>query len=241
VGVEVESRAQGCPAWPVAGGGCADRCHVLVPVGCAGQPGPVRGCVSLRTLARRALRAGGGGCPASPGRGACWPVPGRSGLGPVAAADGGGRGDHGCGFELVHDGADGHGCAGTVDDGRGLMGQAAAAQDRASLRLERRVRTRWISCDRSVWLPARAGSGARPSMSRWWWSVLACRRSDRRRNRCCLAATPAARNCPPAPAAVIFPSLCSRSAPALSSVLRPQSTPSATVCPVRWVLGTGRV
>lgn len=103
--MQVEARAQRCPSRLVpTRGGCADRRHALVPVGCAGQPHPARWCVSLRTLSRRAAGAGGGGCSASPGRGACGAVPGGSGLGPVPADCGGAWFDHGlaAGNGLAH-------------------------------------------------------------------------------------------------------------------------------------------
>src|SRR5437879_5251748 len=122
----MESRAQCCSAWPVGGGGCADRRHALVPVGCTGQPGPARCCVSLRTLARRAVGPGGGGCPASPGRGACGLSPGGTGLGPVAPVGlfGSWCDDRAC-FEVVDHGRDDHLSGGTIRDGLRLVGQAA--------------------------------------------------------------------------------------------------------------------
>lgn len=43
------------------------------------------------------------------------------------------------------------------------------------------------------------------------------------------------------PRAVMRPSSWSRTAPADSRVFSPRSTPSATVCPVRWAFGTERV
>jgi hypothetical protein len=122
VGVEMESSAQCCPAYLMVPAG---RRHALVPVGCAGQPGPARVSVSLRTLARRTCGSGGGGCPASPGRGACGAAPGGAGLGPVPAGLCGGRFDHGLGFEFVHHAADDHGAAGAVGHGLGLVGEAA--------------------------------------------------------------------------------------------------------------------
>lgn len=127
MGVQVEARAQCCSSRPVsARGGCADRCHALVPVGCAGQPGPVRVSVSLRTLACRTCGSGGGGCPASPGRRTCGSRPGGAGLGPVVPAGlVGSRCDDCAGFELVHHRADHHRAAGAVSDGLGLVGEAA--------------------------------------------------------------------------------------------------------------------
>jgi hypothetical protein len=125
VGVEVEACAQCYSLRSVTGGGCADRCHALVSVGCAGQPGPVRVSVSLRTLARRTRRSGGGGCPASPGRRTCCVSPGGSGLGPVPAGLRRGRCDDRARFESFDHCADGHGAAGAVGHGFGLVGEAA--------------------------------------------------------------------------------------------------------------------
>jgi len=58
VGVPVEACAECRPACPVraSGGFRAGRAHALVPAGCAGQQGPGRSRVSLRTLAAAAMR-----------------------------------------------------------------------------------------------------------------------------------------------------------------------------------------
>jgi len=125
MGVQVEPCAQCCSSRLVPPGGCAGRRHALVPVGCAWQRGPVRVSVSLRTLARRAAQPGGGGCPASPGHRTWWLVQGGPGLGPVPADRAGARGDDCPGFAAVLYGADDHGPAGAVRDGRRLVGEAA--------------------------------------------------------------------------------------------------------------------
>jgi len=72
VGVPVEARAECRPACPVGVpfGFRAGRAHALVPGCCAGQRGPGRSRVSLRTLAAAPSRAWRGGCRASPGRAA---------------------------------------------------------------------------------------------------------------------------------------------------------------------------
>jgi catechol 2,3-dioxygenase-like lactoylglutathione lyase family enzyme len=82
VGVQVESSSECCAARLVPSGGGADRCHVLVPAGCAGQE-PDRG--------RVPPDAGRCGRVAGPGRVPCvaWARGVRSSAGPgrpVAAA-----------------------------------------------------------------------------------------------------------------------------------------------------------
>src|SRR6476646_82955 len=123
--VEMESRAECCSAWPVAGGGCAHRGHALVPVGCAGEPGPVRWCVSLRTLADATRRPYRGGNLTSPGHEVVGSRLGGAGLRPVRPAGLRGGRDDGLGFHRVHHRADRHGAAGAVHDGLGLVGEAA--------------------------------------------------------------------------------------------------------------------
>ncbi len=146
--MQVEARASRRASWPVPVGGCADRRHALVPVGCSGQRSPARWCVSLRTPARRSRGSGGGGCPASPGRWACGRAPGRSVLGPVLPAGlYSGPVDHGDGFEFVDHRADGHGPGGAVGDGLGLMGQATCGDTLPGSGV-------------AIALPAAAGAGA---------------------------------------------------------------------------------
>lgn len=123
----MESRAECCSAWPVAGGGCADRGHILVPVGCTGQPPPVRWCVSLRTLAGTARGPYRGGNLTSPGHEVVGSRPSRAGLRPIRPAGLQGGGDDGLGLHRVHHCADHHGAAGPVHDGLGLVGEAACA------------------------------------------------------------------------------------------------------------------